>query len=307
MVQKLSEVFNSFDTNQDGKISVQELREGLNRVLSASMSDEQATAILRQFDTSGDGALQLDEFQGIEKFKAKFDRILYEERKIAELAQSEAKRAKSEADKAEAISALINNKPPVAFERLASILPFILPFLDSLPYAGYIIQDYQLDSNPVVAFSAYLYILYQTIPFSGLIAFFLFNLLATNLQLNRLIRYNIQLAILLDIALIFPGLIGTTVQSITKIFGGPGLSPVIADLASDITFITFISVLSYAVISSLFGIEPDKIPFITQRIKERVPTTEEFQKFYKEFEEKLKSEENKKDQKDDNDNQPGRK
>jgi hypothetical protein len=44
--------------------------------------------------------------------------------------------------------------------------------------------------------------------YTGLVAFFLFNSIASNLKLNRLVRFNIQQAIFLDIALIFPGIIG---------------------------------------------------------------------------------------------------
>lgn len=290
MVAKLSDVFRSFDTNRDGKISLEELKDGLSKVLSASINDSQARQIMQQFDSSGDGSLQLDEFATIDNFRKKLDRIIFEERKAVEEAQTQAQLAKVAAEKAEAISAMINNKPPTSLDRVFSIMPFVLPVLDALPYAGYIIQDYKLDNNPIVAAFAYLYVLYQTVPFSGLIAFFLFNLLSTNLSLNRLVRYNIQLAIFLDIALIFPGIIGVFAELGTK-FLGVELSPAVADLASDVTFISFISVISYATISSLFGIEPDKIPIITERIKQRVPTTEEFQKYYNEFEERVKQEE----------------
>jgi len=293
MVNKLSDVFRSFDTNRDGKISLEELKDGLSKVLSASINDSQARQIMQQFDSSGDGSLQLDEFVTIESFRNKLDKIIFEERKVVEKAQNEAQLAKFAAEKAEAISAMINNKPPTSLDRVFSVLPFLLPVLDALPYAGYIIQDYKLDNNPVVASFAYLYVLYQTVPFSGLIAFFLFNLLSTNLALNRLVRYNIQLAIFLDIALIFPGIIGVLAEVGTNFLGFP-LSPAAADLASDVTFISFISVISYAIISSLFGIEPDKIPFVTERIKQRVPTTEEFQKYYNEFEERVKQEEEEK-------------
>lgn len=290
MVNKIAQIFNTFDTNQDGKISVSELRDGLSRMLSASINDEQARKIMQQFDTSGDGALQLDEFQTVDSFRVKFEKILFEERKAVEEAQQQARLAKIEADKLVAISSLINNKPPTSLDRILSILPFLLPLLDSLPFGGYIIKDLQLDNNPVIAVFGYLYLLYQTVPFSGLIAFFLFNILSTNLRLNRLVRYNIQLAIFLDILLIFPGIVSTTSDFVAQL-SKQSIPPGLGDLASDATFILFISTISYAVISSLLGQEPDKIPFVTDRIKQRVPTTDEFLQFYREFEQKAQERE----------------
>ena len=58
LVENLTQLFNSFDTNKDGKISVIELKEGLSKALKESISEEQASKILQLFDTSGDGALQ---------------------------------------------------------------------------------------------------------------------------------------------------------------------------------------------------------------------------------------------------------
>lgn len=289
MVRKLGTVFDSFDTNRDGKISLEELRDGLSRVLEASVSEQQARKIMDQFDKSGDGALQFDEFQNVDNFRSKFERILDEERRMANEAQRNALLARDEAQKLDAISVMINNKPPTSADRIVSVLPFLLPLLDALPYASSLIRDYQLDSNPLIVFVSFLFILYQTVPFSGLIAFFLFNALSTNLRLNRLVRYNIQLAILLDILLIFPGLFSTSANFLAQL-NKVSIPEAVSIICSDITFAAFASTILYAVISSLLGKEPDRIPFLTQRIKQRVPTTEEFQNYYKQFEERMKVE-----------------
>jgi Ca2+-binding EF-hand superfamily protein len=52
------------DTNQDGSISLQELKDALATQLESVVSEEVALKIMKRFDTSGDGAIQLDEFKG---------------------------------------------------------------------------------------------------------------------------------------------------------------------------------------------------------------------------------------------------
>jgi hypothetical protein len=281
-VENLSQLFNAFDTNKDGKVSVEELKSGLSKVLSQNVNEGQASKILKQLDTSGDGALQLDEFRGIEIFRSKFEKILAEERNSAQLARNAANEALEAAKKAEAVSLMINNKPPTLSDKIVSLLPFFLPFLDLLPYGKTFIIDTHQDGNVLIGIVGFLYALYQTVPFAGLIAFFLFNLFSSNLQLNRLIRYNIQLAIFLDIALIIPGVFGAIADLALKSLSVP-LPPVAYDAAATATFLIFSSVILYSVVSSLAGVEPDKIPFITERVKQRVPTTEEFQKMYDDF------------------------
>lgn len=283
LVEKLKDIFDEFDTNKDGEISVEELKNGLSRALRAAINEEQAQKILKQFDTSGDGALQLQEFQNIEIFRRKFDKILQEEKMGVQEAREQARQAVVAASKAEFISNLINNAPPSASDRILSILPLILPILDSLPYGKSLIADFDLQSNPIVDSFAFLYLLYQTIPFSGLIAFFLFNSLSSNLRLNRLVRYNIQLAIFLDIALIIPGILITTISSGGNLFGFQ-IPPDITNFASMVTFVASLSVSSYVVVSSLLGKEVNYIPLISDRIRQRVPTTEEFQRMYEDFE-----------------------
>jgi hypothetical protein len=133
------------------------------------------------------------------------------------------------------------------------------------------------------------------VPFSGLIAFVLFNTIASNLQLNRLVRFNIQQAILLDIALIFPGIIGT-VASIGATQGDFELPSALVDSGSTATFLAVSAAIIYSMGSSLIGTVPDKIPIISERVKLRVPTGEEILKILGEqekmvvLEEELKKE-----------------
>lgn len=115
--------------------------------------------------------------------------------------------------------------------------------------------------------------MYKVIPFSGFAAFLSLQFLGGNPSINRLIRYNMQQAILIDIALFFPGLL-------SLLFGGllsganvqlPGSLSVIS---SDAIFVSLLVVLGYCTVSSLLGQEPNKVPLISKAVDDRMPTVD---------------------------------
>lgn len=74
---KLAQTFATLDTNQDGSISLQELKDALASQLESVVSEEVALKIMKRFDTSGDGAIQLDEFKGNSYFEDEILNTLY--------------------------------------------------------------------------------------------------------------------------------------------------------------------------------------------------------------------------------------
>jgi tape measure domain-containing protein len=58
--ERLSVLFFNFDTNNDGVLSFEELRDGLSHL---GWSDEEVEAAMQVHDTNGDGVLQMDEFE----------------------------------------------------------------------------------------------------------------------------------------------------------------------------------------------------------------------------------------------------
>ena len=277
--EKLEQIFQSFDTNKDGEISVEELRQGLNTMFKdLALTDERAEKLLKAFDDSGDGALQLEEFTTIDAFRMKLDDLIREEKEAVLVSQREATEARQAADLAEekvkALEELLNDSPPTLSDRVVSLIPYLFPLVDSIQFGQYMLNK-EIDT-PLVGFVTTVYAIYQAVPFSGLFAFFALNFLSGNMALNRLVRFNMQQAILVDIALIIPGLLGGLATYILPNVWGIPIQPEMVVQASTLTFLLTSAVILYSCASSLAGQVPDKIPIISERVEKRVPTADMF-------------------------------
>jgi Chloroplast import apparatus Tic20-like/EF-hand domain pair len=262
-----AEVFREFDLNNDGSISLEELRLGLMKEMQDQVSLQQVERLMQAFDVSGDGKLQIDEFKTIEEFRRKLDAIVLEDRKRVEEAEIAAIKEKQLALQKQAILEIVNDGPPTTSDRWVSILPYLVPLFDSFQYGQKFIQS---RDDTLASTLAIFYNLYESIPFSGLIAFFILSFIANNSQLNRLIRFNIQQAIYIDIALIVPSLL-SGILTVGLPYAGVALSPEMNDLASTATFLLFACSIIYSLVSSLvFGVAPNKIPLISGKAEERV-------------------------------------
>ena len=81
-----------------------------------------------------------------------------------------------------------------------------------------------------------------------------------------------QQAILVDIALIVPGLLAGLTGLAGNAFGLSVPSGVQA-LGDDVVFATLMLTLAYATASSLLGQTPDKIPFISKSVEDQMNTS----------------------------------
>jgi hypothetical protein len=162
------------------------------------------------------------------------------------------------------ISEILNDRNPTLSDRFLSILPYLFPLLDVTSYGQDVLKS--LPPNFFASLLLLAFRVYINIPLSGIVAFFALNFLSQNLQLNRLIRFNIRQAIFIDIALIFPSLI-------TSVFGVilPEIGVILpSDFNKEISALVFISfslAIVYSVISSILGITPDKLPYISERVE----------------------------------------
>jgi len=271
LAEASEKAFRQFDTNKDGEISVAELKEGLEKVLKTELSDKRVQELMKEFDASGDGALQLDEFVGVDIFRNKLELLAQEEKRLALEAKEKAKREEVEAALALAKVEILNEKEPTNSDKVLSVLPYLFPLMDGLQWGRFLLGAEGAESNPFVVGLALLYALYRAIPFSGFIAFFVLYFLTGNPSINRLVRYNMQQAIFLDVALFFPGLIGGLVA-----LTGLQMPLIVSQISNDAIFITLLGVIGYCTVSSLLGIAPNKIPLISKAVEDRMPNVEMF-------------------------------
>ena len=144
--------------------------------------------------------------------------------------------------------------------------------MDGLQYGRFLLQN---QDNPVANLVALIYVLYRSVPLSGFVAFFALNFLAGNPKLNRLIRWNLQQAIFVDIALIVPGLLVGIGKGVLPAVGVE-LPAAFTETIDDVTFVSLFLVLAYCVGSSLAGREPGGIPFVSKAVQDRMPSIDMF-------------------------------
>ena len=264
--------FKKFDTNQDGLVTFEELKLGLEKVLKTELKEERVKKLMDEFDSSGDGALQLSEFVGVEQFRNRLESLVRDEQASAKDAVKAAKLEAEAAALSQALMERLNDKEPTTTDKLVSVLPYLLPLLDGLQFGRFLLEG---QDNPAVGVLAILYTLYRSIPFSGFVAFLALSVLSGNLGINRQIRFNMQQAIYFDIALFIPGLVAS-LNGLVLSGLGVQIPEVVSQLGSDAVFITLLAGIGYAVVSSLLGITPDKVPFISDKVNERMPTIEMF-------------------------------
>mmetsp|Transcript_40078 Transcript_40078/g.51669 ORF Transcript_40078/g.51669 Transcript_40078/m.51669 type:complete len:225 (+) Transcript_40078:125-799(+) len=146
-------------------------------------------------------------------------------------------------------------------DRIFSLLPYMLPILDGVEFGTFIYQRFPAYKMAVIGVLGTPMAIFRAIPFSTLIFFFGLSFLSRNPNISRTVRFNMQQAILLDIALIIPGL-----------FGGLGKSlPIeIVEPFTNTIYYAYVASILYVILSNLGGKVPDRIPVISQAAGQQI-------------------------------------
>mmetsp|Transcript_16781 Transcript_16781/g.33472 ORF Transcript_16781/g.33472 Transcript_16781/m.33472 type:complete len:255 (+) Transcript_16781:205-969(+) len=147
-------------------------------------------------------------------------------------------------------------------DRLLSCFPYLLPLADGCSFGRYIYSRFP----PIGAVERFtlqpLSDLFGSVPFSGLVVFVAFTFAARQRNLPRYVRFNIQQAVLLDIALVFPSLFGSAADNLPRYLVEP---------ATNFVFYCFVAATGYSLFWNLVrGEEPDQIPVVSDAARQQI-------------------------------------
>jgi hypothetical protein len=142
-------------------------------------------------------------------------------------------------------------------DRFKSCVPYLLPILDGDHFGRYIYS--RIPPLAVIddIFIQPLQNVYEAIPFASVI-FFLALTLGTrgNTSMSRVVRFNAQQAALIDVALVFPEIIASSMSD-------ADLPRTILEPSSNFVYYTYMAMVLYSISSNLTGVKPNQIPWIS--------------------------------------------
>merc|ERR1712070_806321 len=107
-----------------------------------------------------------------------------------------------------ALAVRMASDEPAAVDRVAAAAAYLFPITDGFGFGGYIYKTVPplgaLAYQVAPAINAF-----NSTPLLGLVFFIAFSSFSRNTGLSRFVRFNLQQALLLDIALIIPGFVGS--------------------------------------------------------------------------------------------------
>jgi len=252
----------------DGAISVGavDLRTRLQESEGIDLTAEQTRQLVAACGRSQEdgGQLFFDELVN-EKFDAELQQLVSgiraanfaEARQQQEEAAASSKSAAA-AEPRQSSEAVPENTDTGTSTRILACLVYILTLADGFKLAIPLIMTQPIIAvlfTPLALVSA----LISVVPFGSLILFLLFVTLAQNKELPRLLRFNMEQAVLLDVALIVPNLlvVGATEAG----------APDVGFVVGGVFFVALLLVVGYCWSSSSKGEEPDGIPFVSSTTK----------------------------------------
>jgi len=137
---------------------------------------------------------------------------------------------------------------------------YLFPVTDGFFFGKFIYQ--QIPPVGALAESIYPAIqAFDAIPFSGLVFFLVLSSFSRNANLSRFLRFNLQQALLLDIALIIPGFVGNA---------GSMFPIELQQVGSNTVFYFMVLVIGYAWVSIAQGKTPDQVPVLSDAANQAI-------------------------------------
>ena len=147
-------------------------------------------------------------------------------------------------------------------DRIFAALPYLLPLLYALPFGVFLLRQFPVLNIILVPLSPLIFI-QSTIPFAGLILFFvLFLAVVRNERIAHFIRFNTMQAILLDILLVL--------CSFAMSILGRGLGAnFFIETLSNVIFLGTLAACGYGIVQSLLG-RYAEIPTLSEAVYAQV-------------------------------------
>jgi len=148
-------------------------------------------------------------------------------------------------------------------DRIFACLPYLLPLVSALPFGSFLFRQFPALGVLLIPLQPVLFI-YQSIPFAGLVIFFLlFLLVVRNERIVHFIRFNTMQAILLDILLVLCSLLSSILLK------GLGTN-LITETLFNIVFLGTLAACGYSIVQSLIG-RYAEIPALSEAVYAQVP------------------------------------
>lgn len=225
--------------------------------------DDLAQKLIDMYDDNNDGLLQRSEFAPTEELRMKLENMFREKQEEERQVRVEERQRMLE-DKMKAEAGVVpageaNDGPATVSDKALSALAYILPLADSMVFAGHLFATFPDQTAWAQPIAAALLIL-RSVPFATLAGFFSLSFLSRNPEVNKLVRFNMQQAINLDIAMFLPTWIGA-LASLALGQDAYKLLP-LSQAGSDVIFVTMLFAVAYSVVVSATGDFPNKLPII---------------------------------------------
>lgn len=232
------------------------------------VSGEQGLALAQAMGQEEPYFFRLEDLTS-EAFDKKISEIQAEnvkQRQAAEAKKREEERANQAANAASAASSttaspemgeVVNDDRSLG-PRLTGSLAYILPLTEAFKFMLPLVQQFPplgVIFGPITLLT----VLLNTIPFIPLILFVTFIIFAQVKDIPRLVRFNLEQAVLIDMALTLPSFILSTLE-----FSG---NLEVASVLGGLTFALTFGISVYAVLCNLDGKDPDGVPLISNVTK----------------------------------------